>query len=102
MGDKFKMQDNIKLRPLIDMLLNHSSIKQFHQKPVVLPWLGNDAVTGVNASGSKNLDVGVNHVSVCGGLRDDGGGDGDKCILMHMMYMILQERLMTRTFPKVL
>jgi replicative DNA helicase Mcm len=36
---KFKLQDNIKLRPLLDMLLNHSSLKMIQHKPMVLQWI---------------------------------------------------------------
>jgi len=36
---KFKLQDNFKLRPLLDMLVNHSCIKQVKDKPVVLKWI---------------------------------------------------------------
>jgi replicative DNA helicase Mcm len=39
LGIKFKLQDNIKLRPLLGMLLNHSSIKLKQERPVVLQWI---------------------------------------------------------------
>jgi MCM AAA-lid domain len=39
LGDRFKMQGNKKLRTLVDMLLNHSSIKQIQQHPMVIQWL---------------------------------------------------------------
>ncbi len=38
-GGKFKLQDNFKLRPLLDMLVNHSCIKQVKDKPIVLKWI---------------------------------------------------------------
>jgi replicative DNA helicase Mcm len=39
LNGKFKLQDNIRLRPLPDMLLNHSSIKMIQHKPMVLQWI---------------------------------------------------------------
>lgn len=38
-GDRFKLEKNIKLRPVRDMLLNHSSIKMVGQRPIVLQWI---------------------------------------------------------------
>jgi replicative DNA helicase Mcm len=38
-GDRFKLENNIKLRPVRDMLLNHSSIKMVQQRPIVLQWI---------------------------------------------------------------
>jgi hypothetical protein len=40
LGDKFKVRDNKKLRTIIDMLLNHGSIKQIQEHPIVLQWHG--------------------------------------------------------------
>jgi hypothetical protein len=37
--DRFKLENNIKLRPVRDMLLNHSSIKMVQQRPIVLQWI---------------------------------------------------------------
>jgi DNA replicative helicase MCM subunit Mcm2 (Cdc46/Mcm family) len=34
-----KMRDNIKIRDLIDRLLNHSNIKRVQEKPAILQWL---------------------------------------------------------------
>ena len=34
-----KMRDNIKIRDLVDRLLNHSKIKRIKEKPIVLQWL---------------------------------------------------------------
>ncbi len=34
----------MKLRPVLDMLLNHRSIKQIQQKPVVLQWIDNAGI----------------------------------------------------------
>jgi hypothetical protein len=48
LGSKFKLQDNIKLRPLLDMVVNHSRVKQVKDKPVVLKWI-DDARTGANS-----------------------------------------------------
>lgn len=39
LGDKLKIRDNIKLRTIVDMLLQHSSIKQIQQNPMILQWL---------------------------------------------------------------
>jgi hypothetical protein len=39
LNGKFKLQDNIKLRPLPQMLLNHSSLKMIQHKPMVLQWI---------------------------------------------------------------
>jgi hypothetical protein len=36
LGDRFKMQDNIKFRYVLTMLLNHNSVRQVQQKPIVL------------------------------------------------------------------
>jgi hypothetical protein len=42
LDDKLKMQDNIKLRSILALLLNHTSVKQIQQKPVVLQWIDNN------------------------------------------------------------
>ncbi|HEU4823511.1 MAG TPA: hypothetical protein VFS97_08820, partial [Nitrososphaeraceae archaeon] len=41
-GSKFKLENNKKLRPLLDMLLNHDSVKAVQQKPWVLQWIKDD------------------------------------------------------------
>jgi hypothetical protein len=40
LGNAFRIRDNIKLRSVVDMLLNHSSVKQMQQHPIVVQWLG--------------------------------------------------------------
>ena len=63
LGNKFKIQDNIKLRTLVSMLLNHSSIKQIQQKPMILRWLNEegdvDSCAPGTHSGSNNTDDSV-------------------------------------------
>ena len=49
-GDKHKMQNNIKLRPILDMLLNHTRVKRIGLKPLVLQW------TSQPTSESKETD----------------------------------------------
>jgi hypothetical protein len=36
---RLKLRNNYKLRTVLDMLLNHSSIKQVQQKPVAIQWI---------------------------------------------------------------
>jgi hypothetical protein len=65
LGDKLKMQDNMKSRPVLDMLLNHRSIKQIQQKPVVLQWIDNAGIVYDNAAniedGSQSNDEASNN-----------------------------------------
>lgn len=37
-GDKFKLEHNIKPRPMVDLLQNHNHIVQISQKPIVFQW----------------------------------------------------------------
>jgi replicative DNA helicase Mcm len=39
LGDEIKLRKNWKLRPVLDMLINHTSIKQVQEKPIVLEWI---------------------------------------------------------------
>ena len=54
LNDKFKMQDNMKLRPVLDMLLNHNSVRQVRQKPVVLEWINSDGNDGGGVQNNNN------------------------------------------------
>jgi DNA replicative helicase MCM subunit Mcm2 (Cdc46/Mcm family) len=53
LDDKFKMQDSMKLRSVLTMLLNHRSIRQVQQKPVVLEWINSN---GSDVSSIQNND----------------------------------------------
>ena len=55
-GPKHKLQDNKKLRPIADMLLNHSSIKCVKQKPLVLQWYKNDAKNKMETGSGNKLN----------------------------------------------
>jgi hypothetical protein len=39
LGDEIKLRKNWKLRPILDMLINHTCIKSVQQKPIVLEWI---------------------------------------------------------------
>jgi replicative DNA helicase Mcm len=55
-GNRPKMRDNNKLRPLLEMLLNHSCIKRIQDKPVVLKWFENDGNGHDNGDKDNNKD----------------------------------------------
>jgi DNA replicative helicase MCM subunit Mcm2 (Cdc46/Mcm family) len=38
-GDKYKLEHNIRLRPIVDLLQNHNHIVQTSQKPIVFQWI---------------------------------------------------------------
>jgi replicative DNA helicase Mcm len=56
-GDRFKLENNIKLRPVRDMLLNHSSIKMVQQRPIVLQWIEDTGGKGNSNTLSDATDV---------------------------------------------
>lgn len=61
---KSRGQDNIKLRPLLDMLLNNPSIKQTQWKPIVLQWFETAATTiADNDNDNDNDDNNNNNVT---------------------------------------
>lgn len=58
-GDKFRLQDNVKLRPLLDMLLNHPSINQTQWKPIVLQWSETKTINSDHDDGSDSSQQNV-------------------------------------------
>ena len=47
-GDKYKIEYNIKLRPIVELLQNHNYIVQTSQKPIVFQWINTERDTGNN------------------------------------------------------
>ena len=47
-GDKYNLEYNCKLRPIIETLQNHSHIIQTSQKPIVFQWIDTQKDTGNN------------------------------------------------------
>jgi replicative DNA helicase Mcm len=39
---RLKLRNNYKLRTVLDMLLNHSSVKEVQQKPVIIQWIDSE------------------------------------------------------------
>jgi DNA replicative helicase MCM subunit Mcm2 (Cdc46/Mcm family) len=46
LGDELKLRYNWKIRSILDMLLNHESIKRIQEKPMILLWVTNNADIG--------------------------------------------------------
>ena len=56
-GDKYKLEYNIKLRPIVELLQNHNHIIQTSQKPIVFQWIDTERDTGNNNLLSDASDV---------------------------------------------
>jgi DNA replicative helicase MCM subunit Mcm2 (Cdc46/Mcm family) len=81
LGPIFNIRDNHKLRSILDMLLNHDSIKQTQEKPIVLQWLGGasdasdasdtkttcDDPTGEHENETTSRIIGDHNTSFCFG-----------------------------------
>ena len=75
LGDEIKLRKNWKLRPILDMLLNHTCIKQVQQKPIVLEWIDETSSSSLTTHASHNVgnSVAVNEVcEVCDACDDSG------------------------------
>ena len=47
-GDKFRLEYNIKLRPIVKLVQNHNHIIQTSQKPIVFQWIDKERDRGSN------------------------------------------------------
>jgi replicative DNA helicase Mcm len=57
-GEKFKLRDNKKLRPILGRLRNHSHIRIVNEKPVALKWVSDDNYTSRgHLEDSSNTDL---------------------------------------------
>lgn len=56
-GDKFRLEYNIKLRPIVELLQNHNHIIQTSQKPIVFQWIDKERDRGSNNVLSDASDV---------------------------------------------
>jgi hypothetical protein len=78
LGDKLRMQDNIKLRSILAMLLNHTSVKQIQQKPMVLQWIdNNNNNNNNNNSGGSTVGGLIGYDNAPLKTETDGHSSGD-------------------------
>ena len=56
-GDKFRLEYNIKLRPIVELLQNHTHVVQTSQKPIVFQWIDKERDRGSNNVLSDASDV---------------------------------------------
>ena len=56
-GKSFKLQDNIKLRAVLDMLRNHSRVKEVKMKPVVLEYMHDGPMVKATSQAYDTYDV---------------------------------------------
>ena len=54
-GDKFKLRENKKLRPILERLRNHSQIRVVDEKPVALKWASEDDVVKNSSNASSSI-----------------------------------------------
>jgi MCM2/3/5 family protein/minichromosome maintenance replisome factor len=74
LGDELKLRKNWKLRPVFDMLLNHTCIKQVQQKPIILQWIDDKPLSSphtTHASHKKENNIEVDkQCEVCDACDD--------------------------------
>jgi hypothetical protein len=56
LDNKFKLRDSRKLKPILDILLEHPSVEQVKESPITLRWLGRERDAGDNSN--KDNDSG--------------------------------------------
>jgi DNA replicative helicase MCM subunit Mcm2 (Cdc46/Mcm family) len=56
LGSVYNIRDNHKLRVVVDMLLNHGSIRQIQDKPIVIQWLSDTSDISDTKTKPSNLD----------------------------------------------
>jgi hypothetical protein len=75
LGDEIKLRKNWKLRPILDMLLNHTCIKQVQQKPIALEWINEPLSSSYTAHASHNKENNIEvdkQCEVCDACDDSG------------------------------
>ena len=73
-GDKYKLEYNIRLRPIVDLLQNHNRIIQTSQKPIVFQWIEKERDIG-------NNNLPISDLSDASDVSDTGllGPDKNNC-----------------------
>ena len=56
LGSRSKLRDNVKLRPILKMLQNHSQVKMVRMKPAVLEYMNGPADSNVSGDTKKKSD----------------------------------------------
>ena len=59
LGSRSKLRDNVKLRPILEMLQNHSQVKMVRMKPAVLEYMNSPADSNVSGDTKKKSDGAV-------------------------------------------
>jgi hypothetical protein len=90
----YKLRDHKKIRPILDLLIKHSSIKQIQQNPIVLQWF--DASTIIDGISSCNNNKQHNNnnnecdsCDPCDLIKIGSTCKNEKIILMSLEYLLL-------------